>query len=93
MQTIEYENRTGMKSYYYNRYTDSCIIRSIISGKLTNWTSDFTEIMKWPTIYDYVNEQIKQVPTTETLLISDLIEVKIQLKSYENQVLNVYTGF
>ena len=40
-----------------------------------------------------MNEQIKQVSTTETLLISDLIEVKIQLKSYENQVLNVYTGF
>lgn len=88
--------------FYYQRMREQAVIRSLITGKRTNSETDFAEIMQehindpkvnWQAIYDYVNGQIKQVPTTETLLIGDLIEVKIQLKPYENQVLNVYTGF
>ena len=36
---------TEIGSYYYNRYTDSCVIRSIIAGKLTNWNRDLNIII------------------------------------------------
>ena len=90
-----------LDSYYYNHYTDSCVIRSIITGKLTNWNSDFTEIMNkhinkpnvnWEALYEYVDEQLKNVPDNQHLK-SDLNNVNEQLNSYREQVLPIYTGF
>lgn len=93
---------TEIGSYYYNRYTDSCVIRSIITGKLTNWNSDLTIIMNehkddpkvnWQAIYDYIDQQIKKVPANEKQLIKDLNDINEQLKPYRKQLLPVYTGF
>ncbi len=93
---------TEIGSYYYNRYTDSCVIRSIITGKLTNWNSDLTIIMNehkddpkvnWQAIYDYIDQQIKKVPANEKQLIKDLNDINEQLKPYRKQLLPVYVGF
>lgn len=93
---------TEIGSYYYNRYTDSCVIRSIIAGKLTNWNSDLNIIMNehkddpkvnWQAIYDYIDQQIKKVPANEKQLIKDLNDINEQLKPYRKQLLPVYTGF
>lgn len=93
---------TEIGSYYYNRYTDSCVIRSIIAGKLTNWNRDLNIIMNehkddpkvnWQAIYDYIDQQIKKVPANEKQLIKDLNDINEQLKPYRKQLLPVYTGF
>ena len=93
---------TEIGSYYYNRYTDSCVIRSIIAGKLTNWNSDLNIIMNehkddpkvnWQAIYDYIDQQIKKVPANEKQLIKDLNDINEQLKPYRKQLLPVYVGF
>lgn len=93
---------TEIGSYYYNRYTDSCVIRSIIAGKLTNWNSDLNIIMNehkddpkvnWQAIYDYIDQQIKKVPANEKQLIKDLNDINEQLKPYRKQLLPVYAGF
>lgn len=93
---------TEIGSYYYNRYTDSCVIRSIIAGKLTNWNRDLNIIMNehkddpkvnWQAIYDYIDQQIKKVPANEKQLIKDLNDINEQLKPYRKQLLPIYTGF
>ena len=95
-------NIEALDTYNYQYYRDRCVIRSMITGKRTDWNSNLTVIIKthiddpkvnWQAIYDYIDEQIKKVPETEKLLFSDLYEVNENLKPYRNRVLSVYTGF
>lgn len=90
-----------IETYHYQNNRDRFVIRSIITGKYTNWDADFTDIMNehikdpqvnWLAIYDYLDKQLKKVPDMQ-FLTNDLFELNKQLKPYRNDVLTVYTGF
>ena len=90
-----------IETYHYQHNRDRFVIRSIITGKYTNWDADFTDIMNehikdpqvnWLAIYDYLDKQLKKVPDMQ-FLTNDLFELNKQLKPYRNEVLTVYTGF
>lgn len=58
-------NIEALDTYNYQYYRDRCVIRSMITGKRTDWNSNLTVIIKthiddpkvnWQAIYDYIDK-------------------------------------